>query len=102
MKMDQLYQGDQYKVLKVKVPAGGRMPRHYATSDAFVLVVRGTAELEFNNSKLLLQPGMEFLIPCRKPHALRITSEFEAYIVLGPAAEIEMVNALADRTQAVS
>jgi quercetin dioxygenase-like cupin family protein len=95
MKMDEIYAGDQYKILHVIVPAGGAIPEHFATSDAFVIVQRGAAELEFASSKLILQPGISFLIPARKPHKLRATAEFEAHIVIGAEAGIEMAGRLA-------
>lgn len=97
--MDEAYSGDQYKVLHVRVPAGGAIPQHFATSDAFVIVYRGSAELEFENSKLILQPGMSFLIPDSKPHILRVIEEFEAYIVLGGSAGIEMARPVAAATE---
>jgi quercetin dioxygenase-like cupin family protein len=95
MKIDEAYSGDQYKVLHLRVPAGGVVPEHFATSDAFVIVHRGSAELEFANSKLVLQPGMGFLIPDGKPHSLKVREEFEAYVVIGSAAGIEMAGPVA-------
>jgi quercetin dioxygenase-like cupin family protein len=95
MKLEEIYAGDQYKILHVTVPAGGAIPEHFATSDAFVIVQRGSAELEFASSKLILQPGMSFLIPSGKPHKLRATAEFEAHIVIGSEAGIEMAGRVA-------
>lgn len=39
--MKELETNDHYKVLKVELPAGTNMPRHFATSDAFVIVESG-------------------------------------------------------------
>jgi quercetin dioxygenase-like cupin family protein len=90
MKLDQLYAGDHCKVLKAAIPAGGKMPRHHATSDAFVIVIKGTATLVFDDGESTLKAGTTFLIPGREPHVLEVSEDFEAYIIIGPDAGIEM------------
>ncbi len=89
MGIEQVYVSAGRKVLKATIPAGKRMPTHYATSEAFVMVFKGEAEIIFADSRQQLVEGSVFLIPEKKPHTLHITKTFEAYIVLGGDATIE-------------
>ena len=41
--MEQIQINNYCKVLRVEIPAGKDMPRHYATSDAFIMVNSGNA-----------------------------------------------------------
>lgn len=79
----------EYQVMKANIPAGSRMPVHYATSEAFVMVTKGTAELIFSDRQQDLEAGMHVIIAERKPHTLKIRSDFEAFIVIGGSATIE-------------
>ena len=46
--MEQLQINDHYKILKINYPAGKNMDKHFATSDAFIIVLSGKALLIFN------------------------------------------------------
>lgn len=92
MGIKEIYTGKDSKVLKADIPKGKRMPTHYATSEAFVMVTKGRSEIIFSDKELDLQEGSTVLIPKRKPHTLHIIADFEAYIVLSGDAELEYAN----------
>jgi quercetin dioxygenase-like cupin family protein len=86
--MKELSANKHFKVVKVEMPAGTNMPRHYATSDAFVIVEAGDALLIFKGETCELKPGCNLLIPAFEPHLLRIIADFRAFIVLASDALI--------------
>ncbi|HLR36828.1 MAG TPA: cupin domain-containing protein [Chitinophagaceae bacterium] len=88
----EIFNGKESKVLKAVIPAGKRMPTHYASSEAFVMVTKGKGEIIFSNKEYQLKEGSTIEIPERKPHTLHIIEDFEAYIVLGSGASLEYVN----------
>jgi quercetin dioxygenase-like cupin family protein len=89
MSIDQIYKNGSFKVLKAELPSRGSMPEHYATSEAFIMINKGEAEIIFSDGKERLKEGTTFTIPGKKPHTLQIHDDFEAYIVIGGTAEIE-------------
>ncbi|HEY6082527.1 MAG TPA: cupin domain-containing protein [Chitinophagaceae bacterium] len=89
MEIKELHSGLQYRVLKAAIPAGQRMPTHFASSDAFIVVAKGKAELIFSDREVLLEKGISFLIPANKLHTLQVTEDFEAVIVLAGEGKIE-------------
>lgn len=90
MGIEQIFSSDQYQVLKADLRAGSQMPEHHATSDAFVMVEKGKAELIFAENRSTIAAGSTFLIPGDKPHRLEIKEDFKAYILLSPGAVIAM------------
>lgn len=92
MGLEQVFEDDHRQILKVELPAGSGMPEHYATSDAFVIVVEGKAKLIFNDMTCELVRGGTFLIPEEKSHRLEVIDDFKAFIVLTPKAGIEIID----------
>ncbi len=92
MGIEEIYKNRGCKVLKAKIDAGGKMPTHYATSEAFVMVIRGEAKFISSHGEHILKESTTFKIPEKEPHTLHIIKDFEAYIVIGGAAKIEFVN----------
>lgn len=91
MKLEEVYAGKNYKILNAEVPGGGAMPEHYATSDAFVIVRKGEADINFvDGTTANIKEGTTYVIPGSKQHNLKVVKDFEAYIVIGPEAKIEM------------
>lgn len=90
MGIEQVFSDDNHQILKAELPAGGIMPQHHATSDAFVIIVKGKAELIFDDRKSVLASGSTFLIPGGRSHRLEVNEDFQAYIILAPHAGIEM------------
>lgn len=97
MGIEQIYGNTGCKVLKAEIPCSGRMPTHYATSEAFVMVIKGEAEIIFSDGEQSLKEGTNLLIPEKKPHTLHILKDFEAYIVIGGEAKIEYANQSAEQ-----
>lgn len=91
--MQQLQINDHYKILHVQFEAGKNMPRHFASSDAFILVTTGKALLIFNDETVELTPQHPFSIAAKRPHMLKIIDDFEAHIVLANNASIEFLDA---------
>lgn len=102
MGITQIYGNAGCQVLKAEIPAGGRMPTHYATSEAFVMVIKGEAEIIFSDGEQALKEGSTLLIPERKPHTLHILKDFEAYIVIAGKARIEYANQTAKQAMSSS
>lgn len=86
--MQELQINTHYKVIKVEFTAGTNMPRHCATSDAFVIVECGSALLIYKGETLELMPGSTISIPANEPHLLKIIEDFRAYIILAGDAAI--------------
>jgi quercetin dioxygenase-like cupin family protein len=87
--MKELQKNDHYKIVKVDIPAGNNMPRHFATSDAYVIVESGKALLICKHETAELTMGSHILIPAYEPHMLKIIENFSASIVLASTAAIE-------------
>lgn len=89
--MHELLKNENYKVVKVEFAAGTNMPRHLATSEAFVIVESGEALLVYKGETNELGPGSTEAIPANEPHLLKVTSDFKAFIILANNAEIHYV-----------
>ena len=90
--MKQIEINNHYKVLRVEIPAGKDVPRHYATFDAFIMVNSGNALLIFSDETIELKKDSYFSITANRPHTLRIVEDFKAWIVLANDAEIKYPN----------
>ena len=86
--MKQLEITDHYKVVKVEFAAGHSMPRHVATSDAFMIVESGKALLIFEKETFELSQGVTQSIPANEEHMLRVVDDFKAYIVMANESKI--------------
>lgn len=86
--MQELERNDNYKVLRIELSAGTNMPRHFATSEAFVIVESGNALLICKGETSELVKGSTLTIPSHEPHILRVIQDFKAMIVLGSEAVI--------------
>ncbi|HEY8784172.1 MAG TPA: cupin domain-containing protein [Mucilaginibacter sp.] len=86
--MKEIEANDHYKVLKVELPAGTNMPRHFATSDAYVIVESGKALFICKSETCELKKGSNLSIPAHEPHILKVIEDFKAYIVLANDALI--------------
>lgn len=87
--MEQLIINENYKILKVKFEAGKNMPRHFASSDAFIIPVKGRALIVFNDETVEVNTANPYSITAKKPHILKVIDNFEAYIVMANDAEIK-------------
>lgn len=86
--MKQLHINDHYKVVRVEFAAGHSMPRHVATSDAFLIVESGKALLIFEKETFELDGGSTQPIPANEEHMLKIIDDFKGYIILANESKI--------------
>lgn len=86
--MQELQTNSHYKVVKIDLPAGTNMPRHFATSDAYVIVESGNALLICKGETNELIQGSHLSIPAYEQHILKVIAHFKAYIVLSSDAVI--------------
>jgi quercetin dioxygenase-like cupin family protein len=87
--MKELQKNDHYKIIKVDISAGNTMPRHFATSDAYVIVESGNALLICKHETAELTTGSHVSIPAYEPRMLKIIENFSASVVLASGAVIE-------------
>ena len=86
--MNQLHITDHYKVVQVNFAAGHSIPRHVATSDAFLIVESGKALLIFEKETVELSQGTTQPIPANEEHMLKIIDDFKGYIVMANESKI--------------
>jgi len=87
--MKEIEKNDHYKILTVELPAGANMPRHTATSDAYIIVESGNALLIFKGETYELNKGSNMTIPSLEPHLLKVIGDFKAFVVLAKDAVID-------------
>ena len=69
-KLITLKTGESFKVYQVTGHAGMKMPLHYSTKEAVVIVQEGFAQLKIDEIKHMLQEGSTFIIPgSSKPYS---------------------------------
>lgn len=86
--MIELVKNNHYKIVKVELPAGTNMPRHFANSDAFVIVEAGSALLIYKGETYELSAGTHLSIISHEEHILKVVEDFKALIVLARDAVI--------------
>lgn len=90
--MKEIHTNASYKILSVGLGSGEEMPRHYATSDAFIVVKEGKGVLKLGEREHVLEAGATLLIPANEPHSLHIPENFAAEVVLAAGAQINFLN----------
>ena len=86
--MREIEKNSHYKIFQVELPAGTNMPRHYATSDAFVIVESGNALLICKGETAELVQSSTLSIPSHEPHILKVVQDFKALVVMAGDAVI--------------
>lgn len=81
MKMKEIYGNASYKVLRLALASGETMPRHFAASDAFIIVEKGQAKVNFQDRSTALATGDTLHIPAREPHSLLASEDFKAVVI---------------------
>lgn len=92
MEMKEIHTNATFKILKVTLARGEEMPRHYASSDAFLIPEKGKARLRLPDSEVVLEQGATFHVPDSEPHSLLVLEDFSAFVVLAAGAEIEFTD----------
>lgn len=87
--MKEIEKNDHYKIVAVELQAGTNMPKHLATSDAYIFVESGDALLIFKGETYELTPGSNMSIPSHEPHLLKVIRDFKAFVVLAKDAIVD-------------
>ncbi|TVZ28626.1 Cupin domain-containing protein [Gillisia sp. Hel_I_86] len=80
--------GDSLKTLQVTALAGMRMPPHYTTKEAVIVVHQGEALLKMPNVDHRLKQGAVFIVPAGVEHTLEIIKDFKAVVIMGADSDI--------------
>ncbi len=90
--MKEIHANAAYKVLKVELARGEKMPEHYASSDAFLLVQKGKIKLQLPDKEEVLEQGATRHIAASVPHSLQVLDDLSAFVVLSGEAEINFTS----------
>ncbi len=91
-KLVTLKSGESLTVYQVTGQAGMKMPLHYSTKEAVVIVQEGYAQLKINEIKHILQEGSSFIIPAHQNHTLSVKAKFKALIIMSLDSNIEFAH----------
>ena len=84
--------GESLKVLQVTGKGEMVMPMHHSTSEAVIVVLAGSAILEMEDKKYLLQEGNSLVIPARHKHTLSLKADFKARVIMPLDSRIEFAD----------
>src|SRR5674476_166477 len=90
-KLVTLKTGESFKVYLVTGHAGMKMPLHYSTKEAVVIIQEGFAQLKIDEIKHMLQEGSTFIIPAHQNHTLSVKAKFKALVIMSQDSNIEFV-----------
>ena len=88
-KLSILQMGETFKVYEVIGKAGMKMPKHYSTKEAVILVKEGSARLQISEDEHILSKGSTFVIPAGKSHFLELLADFRANVIMENTSNIE-------------
>lgn len=91
-KMIRLELGNTFKVLQVTGIAGMNMPEHISTKEAVIIVQKGTAMLKMNGIDHVVKLNESFIVPAGEKHALHLTEDFQAVVIMECNSEIKFIN----------
>tara|TARA_R110002051_G_scaffold325857_1_gene432298 strand:+ start:25647 stop:25940 length:294 start_codon:yes stop_codon:yes gene_type:complete len=83
--------GNSIKVVQIEGKAGMRMPHHYCTEEAVIVVKEGQAMLTMPGHSKLLCEGDTFIIPAKKEHTLKIQKDFKALAIMAVESKINFI-----------
>ena len=84
-----LQAGNLFKVLQVTGTGGMYMPEHYSSSEAVIVVQKGSAVLGLNGKEYALRQDRSFVIPAGEQHTLRLEESFQAIVIMEISSEIK-------------
>ncbi|MEO5592440.1 MAG: cupin domain-containing protein [Chitinophagaceae bacterium] len=91
MEIKKIFEGNSFKIVSVTLNKGESMPKHKATSDAFVIVKQGKGKIIFDDKEIELEQDSTQLIPANENHTLEVMEDFSACIVFPIEGEIEFI-----------
>ncbi len=83
--------GGSFKIHEVTGQAGMKMPLHYSTREAVVIVQKGSAILHIGEQEIHLAVNDSYIIPAHKNHSLALETEFKSLVVMARDSDIEFV-----------
>lgn len=84
-----LQEGASLKIFQVTATKGMQMPEHYATKEAAVIVLKGSAILKIGDKEQLLEKGDSCIIPAKLKHSLLIKTDFLSNVIMEDSSTIE-------------
>ena len=89
-----LKNGESLKIFQINAKARMKMPLHYSTKEAVVIIQEGHALLKIDKIKHILQKGTVFIIPAQQNHTLTVKTKFKAILIMEEDSKIEFVEEL--------
>ena len=86
--MKLIYENESYKIMDVALKKGESLPKHKATSEAFIIVKEGKGKIIFDNEEVPLEHDSSHSIPGNETHKLEVLEDFRASIILGKDGDI--------------
>lgn len=83
--------GASLKLYEVTGNAGMKMPLHYSTGEAVVIIQKGSALLHIDGQEHQLSKDDIYIIPADKMHSLQIETEFKSVLIMEQGSDIEFV-----------
>ncbi len=83
-----LDKGNSLKTLQITALTGMRMPSHYTTKEAVIVVQEGEALLKMPNVDHRLKTGAVFIIPAGAEHSMEIKNDFKAIAIMATDSDI--------------
>lgn len=89
-----LKNGESLKIFQINAKARMKMPMHYSTKEAVVIILEGHALLKIDKIKHILQKGTVFIIPAQQNHTLSVKTKFKALLIMAEDSKIEFIEEL--------
>ena len=83
--------GSTFKTLQIEGSIGMKMPSHYSTQEAVIVVQKGEALLRMPDKEHLLKAGDCFIVPAKKEHTLTIIKDLKALAIMAVKSEINFI-----------
>lgn len=91
MEIKKVFEGNSFKIMNVTLNKGENIPKHKATSIAFIIVKKGNGKIIFDDKEIELKQDSTQLIPANENHTLEVMEDFSASIVFPIEGEIEFI-----------
>lgn len=90
--MKEIHANTAYKILSIALAKGEKMPEHYASSDAVLILEKGKVKLHLPERDVMLAQGDTFHITASAPHSLQVLEDFSAFVVLAAGAQVRFTD----------
>jgi len=86
-----LNKGNSLKILEITGSVNMIMPTHTSSEEATVIVLEGSAIIDFGGSEHLLKAGDTLLIPAKQTHSLLVMTKLRALVIMPIESLIEFI-----------